>query len=157
MIPEAVHRSPGICLTTEESPGKHQPADRQWRKCDQSSSQMGCLTSKWRRQVRKVRQEGIRKERRKRWGWYVSGLPSPFKSSEINEQKYVLTEDRSHSKTLHHSAEIHGRQDYLLISLLYCLEYLMAHGGELITVDAEVATNRVALVVSITERVRPPL
>ena len=45
MIPGAVHRSSGICLTDEENPGKLQPGDRQMKGLyDQSSPQMGSLT-----------------------------------------------------------------------------------------------------------------
>ena len=37
MIPGAVHRSPGICLTAEKSPGKPQLGDRLMKGlCDQS-------------------------------------------------------------------------------------------------------------------------
>ena len=47
MILGAVHRSPGICLTTEEIPGKSQLGDRLMKGlCDQSSPKMGPLTSK---------------------------------------------------------------------------------------------------------------
>ena len=47
IIPETVHRSPGICLTTEENPGKLHLENR-WMKglCDQLSPQMGSLSSK---------------------------------------------------------------------------------------------------------------
>ena len=42
MIPEAVDRSPGICLTAEENPGKPQLGDRLLKGlCDQSLPQMG--------------------------------------------------------------------------------------------------------------------
>ena len=42
MIRGTVHRSPGICLTAEENPGKSQLGDRLMKGlCDQSSSQMG--------------------------------------------------------------------------------------------------------------------
>ena len=38
MIPGAAHRSPGICLTAEENPGKPQLGDRLMKGlCDQSS------------------------------------------------------------------------------------------------------------------------
>ena len=47
MIPGAVLRSPGICLTAEESPGKPQLGDRLMKGLfDQSSPQMGSLSSK---------------------------------------------------------------------------------------------------------------
>ena len=46
MIPGAVQRSPGIYLTAEEKPGKPQLGDSRRRLCDQSSPQMGSLTSK---------------------------------------------------------------------------------------------------------------
>ena len=46
MIPGAVHRSPGICLTAEENPGKPQLGNRPMKGlCDQSSLQMGSLSS----------------------------------------------------------------------------------------------------------------
>ena len=42
MIPGAVQRSPGICLTAEETPGKPQLGDHPIKGlCDQSSPQMG--------------------------------------------------------------------------------------------------------------------
>ena len=42
MIPEAVHRSPGICLMAEENPGKPELGDRPMKgMSDQSSPQMG--------------------------------------------------------------------------------------------------------------------
>ena len=44
IIPETVHRSPGICLTAEENPGKPQLGDLLL--CDQSSPQMGSISSK---------------------------------------------------------------------------------------------------------------
>ena len=44
MIPDAVHRSPGICLTAKENFGKPQLGDRLMKGlCDQSSPQMGPL------------------------------------------------------------------------------------------------------------------
>ena len=44
MIPEAVHRSPGICLTAEENPGKSQLGDRLMKGlCDKSLPQMRSL------------------------------------------------------------------------------------------------------------------
>ena len=47
MLPEAVHRSPGICLTDEENLGKPQLEDCLMKGlCDQSSPQMASLTSK---------------------------------------------------------------------------------------------------------------
>ena len=47
MIPGAVHRSPGICFTTEENLRKPQLGDRLKKGlCDQSSPQMGSLSSK---------------------------------------------------------------------------------------------------------------
>ena len=46
MIPGAMHRSPGICLTAEENPGKPQLEDRLMELCDQSLLQMESLTSK---------------------------------------------------------------------------------------------------------------
>ena len=43
----AVHRSPGICLKAEENPRKSQLGDRLMKGlCDQSSPQMGSLSSK---------------------------------------------------------------------------------------------------------------
>ena len=43
----AVHRSPGICLTAEETPRKPQLGDRLMKGlCDQSSPQMGSHSSK---------------------------------------------------------------------------------------------------------------
>ena len=45
--PGAVHRSPGICFTAEENPKKPQLGDRLMKGlCDQSSPQMGSLSSK---------------------------------------------------------------------------------------------------------------
>ena len=42
MIPDAVHRSPGICLTAEGYPGKPQLGDHLVKGlCNQSSPQMG--------------------------------------------------------------------------------------------------------------------
>ena len=47
MILGAVHRSPGIRLTAEENPRKPQLGDRLMKGlCDQSSPQMGSLSSK---------------------------------------------------------------------------------------------------------------
>jgi hypothetical protein len=47
MIRGAEHRSPGICLTPEENPRKPQLGDRLLKGlCDQSSPQMGSLSSK---------------------------------------------------------------------------------------------------------------
>ena len=47
MILGAVCRSPGVCLTAEENPRKHQLGDRLMKGlCDQSSPQMGSLSSK---------------------------------------------------------------------------------------------------------------
>ena len=47
MILGAVHRSPGICLTAEENPRKPQLGHRLMKElCDQSSPQMGSLSSK---------------------------------------------------------------------------------------------------------------
>ena len=47
MILGSVHRSPGICLTAEENSRKPQLGDRLMNGlCDQSSPQMGFLTSK---------------------------------------------------------------------------------------------------------------
>ena len=47
MILEAVHRSPGICLTAEENPRKPQLGDRLMKGlCNQSLPQMGSLSSK---------------------------------------------------------------------------------------------------------------
>ena len=47
MIQGAVHRSTGICLTAEENPRKPQLAERLMKGlCDQSSPQMGPLSSK---------------------------------------------------------------------------------------------------------------
>jgi hypothetical protein len=48
MILGAVHRSPGICLMAEENPRKPQLGDHLMKGlCDQSSPQMGSLSSKW--------------------------------------------------------------------------------------------------------------
>ena len=45
MILEAVHRSPGICVTAEENPRKPHPGDHLMKGlCDQSSPQMGCVS-----------------------------------------------------------------------------------------------------------------
>jgi hypothetical protein len=47
MILGAVYRSPGICLTAEENPRKPQLGDRLMKGlCDQSSPQMGSLSSR---------------------------------------------------------------------------------------------------------------
>ena len=47
MILGAVHRSPGICLTAEETPRKPQLGGRLMKGlCDQSSPQMGSISSK---------------------------------------------------------------------------------------------------------------
>ena len=47
MILGAVDRSPGICLTAEENPGKPQLGDRLMKElCDQSLPQMRSLASK---------------------------------------------------------------------------------------------------------------
>ena len=47
MIPGAVHRSSGICLTAEENPGKPQLGDRLMKGlCDHSSPQMESLSFK---------------------------------------------------------------------------------------------------------------
>ena len=43
MIPGAVQRSPGICLTAEENPGNPQLGYRLKGLCDQLSPQMGSL------------------------------------------------------------------------------------------------------------------
>ena len=60
MILGAVRRSSGIYLTAEENPGKSQLGDRQ---CDQSSHQMGSLTSNdIFRIIRHVREGGERKQ-----------------------------------------------------------------------------------------------
>ena len=60
MILRAEHRSPSICLTTEENPGKPQLGDGLIKGLrDQSSLQMGSLTSKWGPYDRTARQEGI--------------------------------------------------------------------------------------------------
>ena len=46
MVPGAIHRSPGICLTTEDNPGKLQIIDRLMKRlCEQSSPQMGSISS----------------------------------------------------------------------------------------------------------------
>ena len=46
MIPGAVHRSLGICLTPENNPGKPQLEDRLMKGlCDQALPQMGSLSS----------------------------------------------------------------------------------------------------------------
>ena len=75
MISEAVHRSPGICLTSEENPGKSELGDRLMKRlCDQSLSQMGSLTS----QIRSVESHstsGREKEGNKEWG---GNYPSDF-------------------------------------------------------------------------------
>ena len=47
MIPGAVHRSPGTCLTAEENLEKPQLGNFRWRLCDQWSPQMGTLICKW--------------------------------------------------------------------------------------------------------------
>ena len=47
MILGAVHRTPGICLTAEENPSKHQLGDRLMKGlCDHSSPKMGPLSFK---------------------------------------------------------------------------------------------------------------
>ena len=63
MIPGAAHRSLSICLTTEENPGKPQLGDLLMKRlCDQSSPQMGSLSSKWCLQDCTARLKGRRKE-----------------------------------------------------------------------------------------------
>ena len=64
MIPGAVHRSPGICLTAEENPRKPQLGDHLMKGlCDQSFPQIGSFSSKWGRLDRTARQGGRWKER----------------------------------------------------------------------------------------------
>ena len=47
MVLRAVHRSPGICLTAQETPRKPHLEDRLMKElCDQSSPQMESLSSK---------------------------------------------------------------------------------------------------------------
>jgi len=46
MIPGVVHKFPGISITAEENTGKTQLGHRRGSLCDQSSPQMGFLTSK---------------------------------------------------------------------------------------------------------------
>ena len=47
IVSRAVHRPPGICLIAEENPRKPQLGDRPMKGlCDQSSPQMGSLSSK---------------------------------------------------------------------------------------------------------------
>ena len=66
MILGVVHWSPGFCLTAEENPRKPQLEDRLLKGLyNQSSPQMGSLSSKWGRWDRTARQEGRRKEIRK--------------------------------------------------------------------------------------------
>ena len=60
MIPGAWHRSPGICLTAEENPGKPKLEDRLMKRLP--SPQMGCLTSKSSQYDRTASQEERRKE-----------------------------------------------------------------------------------------------
>ena len=63
MIQGGCVRSPGICFNAEENSAKPHLGDRRWRLCDQSSPQMGSLSSNWGRYDRIARQEGRRKER----------------------------------------------------------------------------------------------
>ena len=78
MIPGAVYRSPGIYLIAVENLGKPQLGDSLMKElCDQSSPQMGSLTSKWGQKGNTARQEGRRKERGKGpgWDWVILILP----------------------------------------------------------------------------------
>jgi len=66
MILGVVHRSPGICLTAEENPRTPQLGDSLMKGMyNQSSRQMGSISSKLGRKDRTARQEGRRKEIRK--------------------------------------------------------------------------------------------
>jgi hypothetical protein len=68
MIPEVVHRSPGICLTAEEN-SKTFSQDTVWqRPCDQPSPQMGSLPQyKGKKIAQHVRKgEGRKKGRKER-------------------------------------------------------------------------------------------
>ena len=67
IIPRDVHRSPDICLTAEENPVKPQLGDRLMKGlCDQSSSQMGFLsTNEVDRSAHHVRRGELRKDGRK--------------------------------------------------------------------------------------------
>ena len=61
LIPGAAHRSPGICLTAEESSGKPQLGDRLMKGlCYQSSPQMGVTFL----QMRTMGSHGTREERK---------------------------------------------------------------------------------------------
>ena len=63
IVPRTVHRYPGIFLTVEETPGRTQQGDGLMEDlCDQSSLQMGSLTSKCGQQDRTTRQEGKRRK-----------------------------------------------------------------------------------------------
>ena len=63
MILGAVHRSPGICLTPEENPEKSPLGDRLMKGlCEQSSFQMGSLSSK---EVGRISQHAMKGGERK--------------------------------------------------------------------------------------------
>ena len=68
IIPGAVHRSPGVCLMPEETPGKPQLGDRLMKRLF-ASNEVPFLHM--RSVVLTARQEGRRKERRKGWGGFV--------------------------------------------------------------------------------------
>ena len=58
IIPRAVHRSPCIYRKAEQTPGKPQLGDRRWMLCNQSSPQMGSITSNCNRWGRTDRWRG---------------------------------------------------------------------------------------------------
>ena len=71
----AVHRSPDICLTAEETPRKSQLGNRLMKElCNQSLPQMGSRSSKMRSVDRTARQEGRRKEISKGRDWNDSSM-----------------------------------------------------------------------------------
>jgi len=65
IIPGAVHRSHCIYLMDEENHRKSQLGDDCWRLCDQSSPQIGLITSKLSRHDLRARQKWKKKKRMK--------------------------------------------------------------------------------------------
>ena len=100
MILGPVHRSPGFCLIAEENPRKPQLGDHLIQgQCDQSSPQMGSLSSKGGRQDCTARQEGRRKELRKGRGGRINqcSLHSfPFRSILMNKDQFVFRDFTQH-------------------------------------------------------------
>ena len=95
MIPGAVHRSPGICITAEENTEKPQLGDRLMKGiCDQSSPQMGPFPPN---EVGRIAQHVRKGKRRKGRGrnisllWYVENyvhFVKPMLPSACQLQKF---------------------------------------------------------------------